>query len=290
MMAPIRIAHILGFHAQQGKDPAVAVGELLELLRALQDSARGHVTLVSTMIAVASSEIVAARLDAILGSAKLGKAQLEDFAGALDRLIAAVPPFSDTLEGEREAQELYLGVGGLEPPDWSPPGGWMEGMRPQSDATTEHVADPRDEAAALLASVEQSAAARALACPAGATLAACRDGLDKLGAAPAPDHLDVAALWKQGMTDEPGMRMKMRQQIVDILASISQADFHRYVEKVAGSLARLAELRIHVEVLRTHKCDPATLAKLSPAALGAPLDIHADKRELVVGAWTMHCR
>jgi hypothetical protein len=89
--APIQIAHLLGYHASVAKDPAKGIAMLLDALRAEQDLARGHVSLISSMVSVASLEILAARLDEILESAKLPKAKLDDLAKALDQLIAGAP-------------------------------------------------------------------------------------------------------------------------------------------------------------------------------------------------------
>ena len=297
LMGPIQLAHLLGFHAHEAKDPAAALAVLVDAMRVLQDLERGHVTLISAMISVASSEIIGARMDAILETAKLSKAKLDELAASLDHLLAAVPSFNDILAGEREAQELYFGLARLEPKDWTPPGGWNEELRHLGDDSgAKHVADPRDEAMAVLAAAEQGAVARDKACPPGATLEACRLGLDQLGNAKQPEPLDTAALWKQGQTDEPAMRLKMRQQIVDILATVAAPNYSAYVGKEMAASARLAELRMHVEVLRTHKCDIGKLGALAPASLGAPLKLALDKKTLEVTApggtkpWTLHCR
>lgn len=297
LMAPIQIAHLIGFHASLDKDPVTAIALLVAALRLMQDLERGHVTLISAMISVAASEIIGGRLDAILDTAKLPKSRLDALAGQLDQLIAAVPSFHEVLAGEREAQELYFGIAKLKGPDWTPPGGWTEELRQMTAERKgeNHVADPRDEAAALVASSIQSAEARDKACPANATLDACMQGLVQLAAVPMPPQVDTAQLWQQGKTDEPGMRAKLRQQIIDVLAAIASPSYAQYVAKVAGQVARLGELRMHVETLRTHACDRAVLLALSPAALGVPMLLTVDKKTVEVKGgpkleWKFACR
>jgi len=291
MIPMIRIAQLLGFRARlvADKDPMKALGILLDALRFEQDLERGHVTLIAAMIATAAGEILATRAGAILDTAKLSKAQLDALAPALDRLIAGLPSFHEILQGEREAMALYFGVGLLEGPDWVPPGGWPTGMTAhgnQGTASGKHFGDPRDEAAAELAGMMQAADERDRACPAQATLATCKAGLDGLGNA-APKELDIVALYKQGLADPDAMRRSIRTQIVNVLASIVQPNFGKYVDKVLGTLTHLAELRIHVEALRTHTCPPLYAV---PPALGQPLDVQADKGTVTVGTWSFRCR
>ncbi len=281
-MRPMLIARLLATRAANTAIPATGINMLIDVLRMAQDLARGHVTLVSSMIAVATTEIAAEPLDALLETAKLKPAQLDSLAATLDRLIAAVPAFHEVLEGERESQELFA-IMLVEPADWVPPGGAWD-FRP-SHGEGKAIADPRDEGGAMLFAAEVNAEDRAKACPPNASLEACMRGL---GAMPqhATGDLDVMALWKQGQTDEPGMRLRIRQQIIETLAGVAAPTFTPYAAKQASMIQRLAELRIHVEMLRTHKCPPPYPA---PESLGKPLDVHAENRVVTVEKWQIKC-
>ena len=285
IIRPLQVARLLANRASNAALPAAGIGMLVDAIRMAQDLTRGHVTLIAAMVGVATTELAAAELDALLDTAKLKPAQLENLAGALDRLIAAAPSFHELLEGEREAQELFA-IMGMKPVDWVPPGG-IGDFHPHLDPDGKHVADPRDEGAAMLAAAQINADDRAKACPANATLEACRVGLAAIPPRTTRTDLELESLWKQGQVDEPGMRMRMRQQIIDILAAVGAPMFAPYVVKQMSVVQRLAELRIHVEVLRTHKCPPTYEL---PPALGRPLEVVADKGSLTVATWTFRCR
>src|SRR4051812_46081987 len=91
--------------AEQG-DPMTVLGEILDAARTEQDAMRGHVTRITSVLASKSIEILAARAGTILETAQLTSAQLDDLAGALDRLIAAMPTFGEDLAGDRDFKEL----------------------------------------------------------------------------------------------------------------------------------------------------------------------------------------
>ena len=120
-----------------------------------------------TIASTASSAMarVSAKLDPIIS--KLTPAQAAAFGATLDQLIANVPPYADTLDGDREELESrpYRGV---------------------------HFGDPRDEAGVPFALGKAWARADASECPRPATLARCAKRLEPH--APKPPRLDYKQL------------------------------------------------------------------------------------------------
>lgn len=149
----------------------------------------------------------------------------------------------------------------------------------------------------------ENAAAQAKACPGGATYADCQAGLAKLQTEtkPAVDgdlgklYAALAVAAKSG--DVEATRKQIRASVVSILKAIAQPALAKYASKLSLSLARLAELRIHVEALGS--CDAKKLAAFaSPPALGAPLDVRVTGTSVEVRppawaddkkVWTFRC-
>jgi acetylornithine/succinyldiaminopimelate/putrescine aminotransferase len=79
----------------------------------------------------------------------------------------------------------------------------------------------------------------------------------------------------------------MRKQLVDAFAAMAQSNLGHAADKLIGALTHLAELRIHVEALRTHKCPPSYAV---PPALSQSLELQADKGTVTVATWSFRCR
>ncbi len=304
-MVPVfRLASLIGIHARivARKDAVKALAIALDGLRVAQDLLRGHVDLLTAMVAASATRTIAQAADDILGAAKFSRAQLADVELALDHLIEAEPPFTDILSGELEAQQLNLGMAGMEGDAWTPPGGWGD-MR--SDPAGTHVADPRDEAAAEFLAAAQNATVLIGACPA-TSLKSCHDAIPALPSRTAP--IDVPALYADfaaaaAKGDLAATRARIRGAIIDILASAGRPAYTIYVEKYGQTLSGLAELRLHAELAHTKPCpNEAALAKTpfaelaAPPNLGEPMVLHAGKDTVevrglfVADPWTLHCR
>ena len=95
-----------------------------------------------------------------------------------------------------------------------------------------------------------------------------------------------------GTGDAVATAPRIRGAIVQILASVAHPAFSTYVGRHAESYARLAALRVHLEVLRAGRC-PTELAEtpyalLSPATLGDALvlrPIEGGDLEVSTPAW-----
>lgn len=326
LMRAIQLAHVVAFHARQvaaGGKPVEAVQLSLGALRAFQDLTRGHVTLLLGMISAAASEIVGANLDQILDTVKINQEQRAELATELDALLAAMPLWADLMAGERDNMDIYFGAARLMPKDWVPPGGWNEELRPQptgSDGSDEsdrfpvkHFGNPRDEAAVLLAVTADNAAELAKLCPEGASYAVCQRAMTAIVAQAKPTaDADLKAMYAElakaaatGAVDLDAVRLRIRSAVIKILKSIMQPNMAKYPIKLALVVARLAELRIHLEVEKTGTCP--TAAELTappystlgaPAALGDALDLKNASGTIEVRppswtdptkVWSFHC-
>ncbi len=329
----IHLAHVVAFHARQvaaGGKPVEAVQLSLGGLRVFQDLARGHVTLLLGMVSVAGSEIIGANLDQILDTVKINPEQRAELAAELDALLAAMPLWADLMAGERDNMDLYLGAAQLMPKDWVPPGGWNEDLRPKpegsnggsngsdgSDETvrfpTKHFGHPRDEAAMLLAMTADNAAELAKVCPAGASYAVCLKAMEASAVAAKPSaEADLKAMYGEfakaaasGNVDLEAVRLRIRTAVITILKSLMQPNLARYPIKLALVVARLAELRIHLEVENTGTCPTATeltappySTLAAPTALGGALDLKNASGTIEVRppswtdptkVWSFHC-
>ncbi len=248
LVRAIQVAHALAFHAKKlhaaGKTTE-AVQLLLAGMRVMQDAMRGHVTLIVAMVAVASTQILADRMDEILETAKLSEEDRALAAAALESLLVGVPLWPDLMAGERENMDIYFAAAPLMPKDWTPPGGWNEGLRPTEDKATlpiEHFGDPRDEHAIMLLVSESAAADQARACPEGASYAVCHRGLEALVAAGTPAaNQDLKALYadleKAATSTAPdvdAIRLRIRETIVQILKGVAQPALAKYSLKIAA--------------------------------------------------------
>lgn len=285
MVKAIRVAHVVALHARElaaKGEVAAALDLSTSALRVYQDLARGHVTYITAMIASASTEIIAASTYTILDGAKLAPEARAKVAARLDALATGMPRFADIQAGERDSMDIHFGAAQLMPDTWTPPGGWADELHPRTSGKdsfpTKRFGHPRDEAAVLLAMTVETAADQTRACPTTATYAECQAGLAKLASEPTPApeedlgklYAGLAVAAKAG--DVESARKQIRGSIVSILKAIAQPAVAKYAGKLALSLARLAELRIHVEALGT--CDPGKLAAFaSPPLLGAPVDV-----------------
>lgn len=230
----IRVGRILPVlardRAREGKT-ADALRLLFDGVRLGDDLRRGPTDLMVAMVATVVSRMPLNVAEAILNSAPLlAAADLDALVGEADALLATVPGFGEALAGERVAAiGLILMKDGQEQP---------------LDAKTLAAMQDHDDAMALIEA----------ACPAAASLAACRDGLAKATA-------------KINVVSVPG--------------------FEKYLAKQAESLAHRAALRIDLE-LRRQGCDGTKLsaALLMPVALGEAMSVIAKPK--TKGVWEIH--
>ena len=298
LMRAIQIAHAISFHARKlataGKaDEAIHLS--VAGLRVMQDLMRGHVTLIIAMVATASTQVVADRLDRILETATLTEEQRALVAAAMDSLIIGVPLWADLMAGERDNMEIYFGAAQLMPKDWTPPGGWNEEMRPKDggkdDFPVEHFGDPRDESAILLQMTTESAAESARVCPEGASYAVCQKGMESLGAAAKPAaEADLKALYGElakAATSSPpdlvAIRTRIRASISQILRSVAQPSLAKYPIKLAEMISRLAGVRIHLEVMKG-PCPTAEVLAAPPFTILASPPPLGDRVTLAVAS------
>ncbi len=300
----VRSAHLLGLHARLSAErgtPAVALAMLLDGASAYRDLGRGHVNLVAAMIAVAATDVLLEQARAILTSATVPRDAIDGLVTGVDALLASEPSFASVLRGERHQFELMYGMGRLEGPNWAPPGGWPDGVRPEVD-NEPMTKSPRDEGAVMFAAAEKLAAERDEACPDKASLKVCHDGLAALGEAASkvkPPRFGEE-LWTDlakaaGSGDALATAHRIREAIVQIIVNVAHPALSPYIGKRAAGYARLAALRIHLEIARAGRCPtdaelaaPPYPALLAPAALGDRLTVartNGGDLEVVPPAW-----
>lgn len=303
-VAVVRSAHLFGLHARLNAErgtPAFALAMLLEGASAYRDLGRGQVNLIASMIAVAATDVLLDHARAILTSATMPPDAIDGLVTGVDALLASEPSFASVLHGERHYFELMYGMGRLEGPDWAPPGGWPDGVRPEAD-NEPMTKSPRDEGAVMFAAAEKLATERDAACPTTASLKVCHDGLAALGEAASktkPPELGEQ-LWTDlakaaGSGDALATAHRIREAIVEIIANVAHPALSPYIGKRASGYARLAALRIHLEIARAGRCPtdaelaaPPYPALLAPVPLGDRLTIAREDGgdlEVVPPAW-----
>lgn len=318
LVRAIRVAHAIAFHTKK-LHAAGKTTEALRLalagIRVMQDAMRGHVTLIVAMVAVAATQILADRMDEILETAKLSEEDRALVAAAIDSLLVGVPLWPDLMAGERENMDVYFAAAHLMPKGWTPPGGWNEGLRPTEDKPTlptDHFGDPRDEHAVMLLMSESAAADQARACPEGASYAVCHRGLEAMVAAATPAaNNDLKALYDElakaatsSPPDADAIRLRIRASIVQILKGVAQPALAEYTSKIAEMIARLAAVRIHLDMM-TGPCPsaealaaPPYSVHAAPPPLGDRLLLTADQGKVRIGppswvdpvkVWTVSC-
>lgn len=317
----IQVALMLELHTAQ----LVAVGKRVEAvqiaiaaLRVFQDLMRGHVAHRGVgAIAAGASQLTATNLDRLLTTTKLGKAQYEALAGQLDGLIAAMPSWAGLMAGERDQMDIYFGAP-LMPKDWTPPGGWIDDLRSLADATDPEVAQtaaavpPPQRAAALLSATAEYTAAVFETCAADASYFVCHGAVAAANARAAeldePTYLEELEAFRKAAaanaSNVDALRTRVRAALIKKVKPTVRAK-KADVASFAVVVARLAALRIHVEVKRRSKCPAAAelasdpyAALAAPAALGASVELQHAGRSIEVRppawtnsnrAWTFDC-
>ncbi|HEY5933010.1 MAG TPA: hypothetical protein VIU61_00150 [Kofleriaceae bacterium] len=291
----LRIADAMGLRARTAaarNQPGAGLWLSLETVRFAQDYARGHTPLLNNAIGKAMSETALHHAQAILLEQRaIGAAQLGELAAAVDALIASEPPIADALQAEREYTELYFGLVPLKPVTWPVPGGWIDGLgdrtkiveaaHREAPSFSRH---PRDGAAMWLVAGQLDDELYRRGC--AKSLRLCRDALA---------HSSDSGLVAQAKRarDQLATRVGATRVPAEIVDHLEAARSGRveYVATRAGVLARLAALRLHLEVLRTKQCPkPGTHA--GPAALGDDLALVVVDKQLEVSApkWTQRPR
>ena len=319
----IRIAKVVGLRARLRADSHDVVGALWSLwdaARMYQDLSRGHATLLTSMIGTAATDIVVEHARAIVEAAPaLPAGALDELTAALDRLLATEPGFTDVLAGDVD-QMAVIAIAPLRPDDAmirrAAPA-TKPGKPDQPPIATTSFGDPRDDQAIGLVVIATLRASLATACPTDATFRACSQGLAQLardGEARAKGNTDLAKLYRTlvARAYEPtaeaaeAARLSIRGTIVDVLASVAPPAFENFAEKRAGAYARLAALRLQLEVARAKRCpttgelDTAPYAALrSPRLLGEPLVVTSANAGLGIApprwmkrtklAWQIRC-
>jgi hypothetical protein len=278
----IGVARLVAVRARllaERKNVDGALWLLLDTIRMNHDLARGHVSMLTAVIASASNDIVLDAAQAILAGSP-PPAKLDELGEAVDRLLATAPSIADPIAGEAEHMSLFVGLAPLQPADWTPPGGWAEGKRPTPNPQQKSFGDVRDDKAIMLVVADSLATTLAGACPAGATYKHCHAKLTKVvreGLARAAGNTNVAQVYKTlskqhaSAPDAEAARLQIRGAIIEILTGMATAAFNIYVEKPAAGYARLVALRLHLEVVRAKRCPTAAQLTAAPyAALRAP--------------------
>ena len=287
----MRVGHAMGLRARTAaarNQPGAGLWLTLETIRFAQDYVRGHTPLLNGAIGKAITDAALGHAQAILLQQRaIPNAQLGELAAAVDALIASEPPINDSLQAEREYMELYFGLAPLKPIDWPIPGGWVDGVGDRvkvveaanRDAPT-FSRHPRDGAAMWLVAGQLDDALYQSGCT--KTLKACRDTLASISD-------DGVVAQAKRVRDRIATRVGATRVPAEIVEHLASAHFGRveYVATRAGTLARLAALRLHLEVLRTKQCPkPGTHA--GPAALGDELTLAVTDKELAISPpkWT----
>ena len=284
-LAPIlRSADAIGTRARARAktDPAGAIALVADAIRAYQDLGRGQTNLIVAMISVAAEKTLLGHAHAILDGSHLTAPQLTALAATFDALLASEPPFGDTMLGEADSFELFLGYARVMPADWTPPGGWDQGLRTLESPDLGTKTDPRDYAALMMEWSELRHKNLATSCPSAGTLATCYAGLGDIATRTAalmpldPNKLTAEMIALAGSGDAASLdatRHHLRESLIIVLERVAAASFQQYAAKRALPIAQLASARIELEVLRLGHCpNAATLNPLlTPAALGEPL-------------------
>jgi hypothetical protein len=287
----MRVGHAMGLRARTAaarNQPGPGLWLTLDTVRFAQDYVRGHTPLLNGAIGKAMTDAALGHAQAILLQERaIPSARLAELAAAVDALIASEPPIHDSLQAERESTELYFGLAPLKPVAWPIPGGWIDGLGDREKVVEAANRDaptfsrhPRDGAAMWLVAGQLDDALYQSGCT--KTLKQCRDAL-------ASTSDDGVVAQAKRIRDRIATRVgatRVPAEIVDHLASAHSGRVE-YVATRAGTLARLAALRLHLEVLRTKKCPkPGTHA--GPAMLGDDLTLAVSDDELEVSPpkWT----
>ncbi|MDQ3339471.1 MAG: hypothetical protein M4D80_30260 [Myxococcota bacterium] len=256
LISTLRTARVIGVRAVDRAAAGDAVGGLwlvLDAMRFADDLARGHTSMLDLMIAVAVSNTLADYAFEIVAAHPLPPEKAAELSAALGILLAHQQPFADTFRGERDLMDLHYALAPLKPKEWVPPGGWPEGKDTRAGARGELLTkNPRDEHAILFLTSEGFARDTAAACPPTATLEACAKAFGE--AAPATEH-DQASLAKiydelANARDLDAARLKIRGALVDVLGAVARPAFGDYVRKRGNAIAKLAAVRIHLELGR----------------------------------------
>jgi len=279
MTSPIGVVHLLDLRADLAAERGDLAGALaLELatLRFSHDLGRGHQGILGVVFSALTSELAIDHVRAMLEDRHPTVAQLDALAPRLDALLATEPSFTDGLEAEAEQTALYLGLALLEPATWIPPGGWPPGQE-KPDPKLLPGLDLHDAAGLVMTNLDSSAVA---ACPRGASLLACFQGLSSpADSVELPNVAGLlASLRQQGTTDPLKLRAIVAERVANVTA------WSGYANKLARAVALLAALRLHVEILRAvartgHCPDAAALDRspfaelATPASLGASLTL-----------------
>lgn len=291
----LRVADAMGLRARTAaarNQPAAGLWRTLETVRFAQDYARGHAPLLNNAIGKSMSETALHHAQAILLEQRaISAAQLGELAAAVDALIASEPPIGDALQAEREYTELYFGLVPLKPITWPVPGGWIDELGERTSVIEAASRDaptfsrhPRDGAAIWLVAGQLDDELYRSGCT--KSLRLCRDAL----AHASDDGLVAQAKRARARLATRVGATRVPAEIVEHLEA-ARAGRVEYVATRAGVLARLAALRLHLEVLRTKKC-PKPGTHPGPAALGDELAIAAADKQLEVSApkWTQRAR
>ena len=310
----LRLAWLISVHARRlatAGDPGAALLAIARGFAVFQDLSRGHVNLVGFQLATAAEEPLLEHAWAITRGAVPAPA-LDEIAAALDTLLAAEPTFAEALEGERDSIELFYGLAPIQPAGWTPPGGWDDTFGPpHAKPPLRYTRDPHDEAAVMFALAEAQATQHLRACPPGTPLATCQRALAQLA--------ELRTQRASALTEDPtelvdelarlapaapdaavrdALRTRIRTKVIDTLVAAESPVLHTYAARRGGTLARLAALRLHVEVLRfvakTRRCPtvieldaPPFRAIVAPPALGDQLTVErrGDTIRVTPPAW-----
>jgi hypothetical protein len=299
LTSTLRATRVLGVRAVDRAAAGDAAGGLwlvLDAMRFADDLARGHTTLLDLMVAVAATNNLADYAFDILAAHPIAPEKASELSAAVGVLLAHQQSFADTFRGERDLMDLHYALAPLKPKEWVPPGGWPEGKDQRTGARGELLTkNPRDEHAIMFLTSERFAREAAAACPPTATLEACAKAFGETAPASKPDQASLAKIYDElkSAKDIDAARLKIRGALVDVLGAVARPAFSDYIRKRGNAVAKLAAVRIHLELGRraaSGTCPPAIDLSdeiIAPPGLGGRmlLTITKDGVDIAPPAW-----
>ena len=255
-LAPqIRLARAVALaarsHLHEGRSRE-ALELLLDALRFQQDMYRGGAGFLYAMVSVAANGFLVPVLEIALNDARSSGAELlGQVQRELEGLLEAEPHPGEILRGEQEYAALYMFLGGMKGPAWTPPGGWGEERPPArpegrlADATITVGADERDDLAVAWLAADATAVEWAAACPTTVSMRACEDGMKAVSERLDRKVEDRSQLSRWlGLLGAEDPQEEVLKQVLEILQAGTPA-FSKYLRRLGLTVFAYASLRLH---------------------------------------------
>jgi hypothetical protein len=240
-------------------DAAAGARRFLDLIRYCQDLVRGGVPLVLVMqTSSLLEEIVVNDLHQLLGRPEVRAADLDAIAAGLDGLLASEPAFPQSVAADTTWLAVEAGLPMLRPPGWEPAGGFSHGRRITAKDRAPDLfpwIPAAREGAVLFSAFMELDRRRRAACPPGATLPACFEGLRTLSSAQAASAGRPGWLRWLLVIGAPDVRAALRRELEARVLAMVDAPFEGYVVRFAGRAFHLAVARLLVEIHREIRRD-----------------------------------